>query len=164
MSASQSEFETKHLEQTKMQQTETIITRLSEIVGADLPTDYLHLMENYPEQFFRLRRAIDDSMDEGVVAEVDLQSDWDCVLELNIEVRAEPLTNPDGVDELWPDQFLVIGESGAGDYYCIDAQQDIPGVIQYDHHAVCFEQVADSLAEFTEILEETFGDEQETVS
>ena len=53
---------------------------------------------------------------------------------------------------------MIIGESGSGDYYCIDVDGDVDGVMRYDHHAVEFEVIADTMDEFIEMLTETFVD------
>ncbi|MCA9050491.1 MAG: SMI1/KNR4 family protein [Planctomycetaceae bacterium] len=60
---------------------------------------------------------------------------------------------------MWPAQLLIIGETGTGDYFCMDVLGDVPGILQYNHQAVEFERIADSLAEFVEILHDTFDEE-----
>lgn len=103
-------------------------------------------------------RALDDSDSEGSVADVELLENIGCVLALNLEARDESVAEPEGLEFFWPDQLLIIGETGAGDYYCIDVEGQEEGVIQFDHQSVAFEVIADSLDEFIEILEETFSE------
>ncbi|MGB4740278.1 MAG: SMI1/KNR4 family protein, partial [Fuerstiella sp.] len=134
------------------------LQQLAEMVGAPLPVEYLELLRNYPDVLRAAMRALDDSDAEGTVADVELIADPDCVLELNIEARQESVTEPDGLEFFWPDQLLIIGETGAGDYYCMDVEGQEEGVIQFDHQAVVFEVIADSLSEFIKILEETFSE------
>ncbi len=131
-------------------------SRLDTILPASVPDDYLKLLSHYPPTLLNARRAIDDSNDEGMVSQVELQIDLEAVLELNLEAREDSVPDPDGAERLWPDQFLIVGETGGGDYYCIDVLHEVPGVMQYDHQAVEYQQVAESLAEFVEILEDTF--------
>ena len=56
------------------------------------------------------------------------------------------------------DSIGIVGETGSGDYYCIDAGREVEGVMQYDHQSVQFEVFADSIDEFIEMLEDTFCD------
>ena len=134
-----------------------------------MPPAYLQFLDAYPESLRQARRALDDSDSEGTVAEVELIADLPAVLEINLEVRADSVPEPDGLEFYWPEQFLVIGETGSGDYYCIDVEGDVDGVMQYDHQNVGFEVVADSMDEFVEMLVETFilggspDDEEETI-
>ena len=51
---------------------------------------------------------------------------------------------------------MVIGETGDGDYYCVDLDGEHAGVLQFRHHAVEFETLADSLEEFVDMLTESF--------
>jgi hypothetical protein len=134
------------------------LQQLQQILPADIPEEYLQLLSQYPAQLRDARRALDDSLDEGVVSDVELQIDPAAVLELNLEVRHDSVPDPEGNEHLWPDQFLVIGETEGGDYYCIDVLREIDGVMQYNHQAVEFEVIADSLTEFIDLLDETFGD------
>lgn len=131
-------------------------SELETMLPAAVPDDYLKLLSDYPPTLLNARRAIDDSNDEGLVSQVELQIDLRAVLELNLEAREDSVPDPEGIERLWPDQFLIVGETGGGDYYCIDVLNEVDGVMQYDHQAVEFQQIADSLAEFVEILEDTF--------
>ena len=135
-------------------------SQLAEMLGCPLPDNYLQLLNNYPPQLVTAMRAIDDSESEGRVSEVELMESLSMALELNLEARGDSLVRPDGIEIAWPDQFLIIGESGAGDYFCIDAAGDVEGVMRYDHQAVEFEVIADSLNEYVEMLTETFVDEE----
>ena len=58
---------------------------------------------------------------------------------------------------------MVIGETGSGDYYCIDVDRQEEGVIQFDHQSVSFDVIADSLSEFIEILVETFSESESNI-
>ena len=129
-----------------------------ELLGRPLPDPYLELLNDFPGVLRHARRAIDDSDSEGVVAEVEFIADSDSLLEINLEARCESVMDPEGLEFFWPGQLLIIGESGAGDYYCIDLNDDDGVVLQFDHQSVEFDEIADSLNEFVEILEEQFCD------
>ena len=136
--------------------TPQILQQLTELTGSSLPESYLYLLANYPDVLRLARRAIDDSASEGIVADVELIVTPESILKINLEARQESVTEPDGLEFFWPRQLLIIGETGGGDYYCIDVEGDVEGVLQFDHQSVGFEVIADSLTEFVEILEETF--------
>lgn len=135
-----------------------LLQQLQPLLPADIPAAYLQLLNHYPDSLKTARRALDDTLAEGVVADVELQIAPAAILELNLEVRIDSVPDPAGNEFVWPDQFLVIGESEGGDYYCIDVCGEVEGVMQYNHQAVEFEVIADSLEEFVEILEDTFCD------
>ena len=130
--------------------------QLVSMLGKEPPAEYVSLLRDYPDDLLTAQRAIDDSDSEGVVADVELMIDAESIVELNKEARCDCLTDPEGVEYVWPDQLLVIGETGAGDYYCLDVDAKTTEVIQYDHQAVQWEIIADSLDEFVEILLDTF--------
>ena len=135
-----------------------IMEQLQALLGHAVPEDYQNLCRSYPETLRHALRALDDSDSQGTVADVELISDLNSVLEINLEARSGSVPEPDGLDFYWPDQFLVIGESGDGDYFCIDAGDEDPvqGVIQFDHQSVTFELVADTLDDFVTMLVHTF--------
>lgn len=140
---------------------ETIL-QLTELCGSAPPDPYLALLQSYPDSLRHAMRAMDDSDSEGSVADVELLQSIDVVLALNCEARSDALVTPDGEEILWPEQFLIIGESGSGDYFCVDVLGEVEGVIQYDHQAVEWHVCAESLDEYVEMLVETFieGEDQ----
>ena len=136
--------------------TEEIVARLTELTGYRPPADYLDAVKNYPEVLKHARRAMDDSDAEGTVADVEFMNSLESVLALNCEARSDALMRPDGIEQLWPDQFLIIGETGSGDYYCIDMCGEVDGVMQYNHQEVQWHVCEDSLEEFVEMLVDVF--------
>ena len=46
----------------------------------------------------------------------------------------------------------MIGETGEGDYYCIDVDGEHTGVLQFRHQEVDFEILTDSIGEFDAAL------------
>lgn len=130
------------------------IEQLVEMLGHPLPSDYLRMLDGYPEVLIGVLRAIDNSDSEGTIEEVELIRDLDSVLEINKEARTGSVPDPEGVEHFWPDQLLVIGETGEGDYYCIDVDEPKPCVMQFNHQSVIFEVVAEDLQDFVEMLVE----------
>lgn len=136
-----------------------ILLQLTELIGWELPAEYIELLEQYPASLSTRTREPDHPDCEETVAEVELLNDPQTILAINQEARRECILEPNGDEFVWPDQMMVIGETGTGDYFCIDVSGDVDGVIQYNHQAVTFEIIAESLEEFIEILEETFNGE-----
>lgn len=133
-----------------------IVSHLEELCGAPLPAEYLRLIESYPSPLRKAARADSGDDSEGFVHDFELFSSMKTVLEINHEVRAAAILDPDGQEFLWPDQLLVIGETGDGDYYCVDLDREHEGILQFRHHAVEFETVAESLEEYIDLLIESF--------
>ena len=131
-------------------------SELETLCQAPLPSAWRAVLTDYPEALRRAVRADDGSDSEGFVSEAELLADPAEVLRINREVRQDSILDPEGREFRWPIAFLVIGETGDGDYYCIDAAGGHEGVLQFRHHAVEFEPVADSMDEFIELLVECF--------
>jgi hypothetical protein len=129
---------------------------LERLCDASLPADYVRLLDSYPDLLRSVVRADDGSDSDGFVSDVELLASPSDILEINREVRVDTILDPEGREFRWPDQFLVIGETGDGDYYCIDMDGEHTGVLQFRHHAVEFEIMTDSLNEFVEMLVEAF--------
>jgi hypothetical protein len=129
---------------------------LEVLCGSNLPPEYLALLELYPTVLASALRSDDGSTEDGTVAEVELLSSPGDVLEVNREVRDGMIYEPDGTEFSWPDRMLVIGETGDGDYYCLDTQREVEGVIQYRHRPVDFVHLTESLDDFVELLIEAF--------
>ncbi len=131
-------------------------SELETLCQAPLPTACRAVLTDYPDALTGAVRADDGSDVEGFVSEAELLADPVEVLRINREVRLDSILDPEGREFRWPTSFLVIGETGDGDYYCIDASGEHEGVLQFRHHAVEFESVADSMDEFIELLVECF--------
>jgi len=139
-----------------MQENLEALSQLQTICQAPVPTACQAVFTDYPEILRRAVRADDGSDTEGFVSEAELLADPLEVLSLNREVRLHSIVDPEGLEFRWPSSFLVIGETGDGDYYCVDAAGGHEGVLQFRHHTVEFEIVADSMDEFIELLVECF--------
>ncbi len=131
-------------------------SELEKLCQAPVPTACRAVLTEYPEALRGAVRADDGSDAEGFVSEAELLADPVEVLRINREVRLDSILDPEGREFRWPGPFLVIGETGDGDYYCIDTSGEHEGVLQFRHHAVEFEAVADSMDEFIELLVECF--------
>lgn len=132
------------------------LNRIRDLTGFDLRDDYTELLHRYPAELLHATRADDGSDAEGLVSTVELMSDLTDVLDVNEEVRQGSVPDPQGEEFYWPNQVLVIGENGEGDYYGIDLANEYPGVLFFDHQTVEFEELTDSLSEYVEMLRESF--------
>ena len=132
------------------------ISQLENLCQAPIPSACRALFTNYPEVLRGVPRADDGSDSEGFVSEAELFADPAAALRVNLEVRKESILDPDGQEFCWPMNFLVIGETGDGDYYCVDTAGGHEGVMQFRHHTVEFEMVAESMPDFIELLVECF--------
>lgn len=133
-----------------------ILAELEKLCQAPLPGEFRAIYTDYPEVLRKAVRADDGSDTEGFVSEAELLADPAEVLNINREVRQHSILDPEGREFLWPVPFLVIGETGDGDYYCVDASGEHEGVLQFRHHTVDFDVVAESMEEFHELLVECF--------
>ncbi len=132
------------------------LSELEALCQARIPPACRVVLTDYPAALRGAVRADDGSDSEGLVSEAELLADPAEVLRINREVRLDSILDPEGREFRWPAQFLVIGETGDGDYYCVDTAGEHEGVLQFRHHAVEFEPVADSMDEFIELLVECF--------
>lgn len=130
--------------------------QLQALCQAPVPTACQAVFTHYPELLRGAVRADDGSDAEGFVSEAELLADPVEVLRINREVRLHSIMDPEGREFNWPSSFLVIGETGDGDYYCVDAAGGHEGVLQFRHHTVEFDTIADSMEEFLELLIECF--------
>jgi hypothetical protein len=135
----------------------TALLQLAELIELPVPDDYLELLNQFPAELQTAVRSEDGSDDEGTVAEYELIQDPESILAINLESRAESVLDPDGEEFFWPNQLIVIGETGCGDYYCIDASGEHSGVLLFENQAVEFSEIAESLQEFIDILMESFA-------
>lgn len=138
--------------------TPEIRQQLETMLETQIPEWYLDFLQNYPQSLKTACRALDESNAEGFVRDVELCEDPADILFLNQEAREDWVPTPDHAELYWPPQMLIVGETGFGDYYCIDAMEEVQGIVQYNHQDVTFEQITDDLQEFVIILEDTFCD------
>lgn len=134
--------------------------QLAWLCGSEIPQNYVDLIANYPVQLIGAARTsdLDSETDRRSVSDVELLSQISDVVRINQEARSVSLLEPDGSEFFWPEQLLIVGETGTGDYYCIDVSGDCPGVLQYRHLPLEFEVIADSLEEFVDMVLDAFGE------
>jgi hypothetical protein len=140
---------------------QTTLNQLASLVAGSLPAEYLQLLRTYPAELQGRVRDEHQDPDWGTVCQVDLPSDLEIIVDLNREVRSCSVLDPEGAEFHWPESLLVIGETGAGDYYCLDTTGEVPGVLQFEHQPVEFYEVADSLSDFVSLLLESFVQERQ---
>ena len=133
-----------------------ILQQLEAMCGTKIPAEYIEIIRNFPEHLRDLPRSESGDESEGLISQVEFIASLNDVLEINKEVRHGSIVGPDGQLFEWPEQLLVIGENGEGDYYCIDTDEEHDGVLQYRHHTLEFEQISESMDEFIELLTEAF--------
>jgi len=108
-------------------------------LGLAIPPEYSELTLNYPT----LPAGFEDTPQH------EIYSDPERVLAANRAVRERPPAS--GAE--WPGAYLVIGDSGCGDYYCLDTSRAPASVLCWNHELASFEVVADSTSSFlTHIL------------
>ncbi len=139
-----------------------ILQQLEQLCEAPLPAEYLQRLQSYPTALQSANRADDGSDAEGTAADVEFLISHLEILNINLEVRCGSILDPEGQEFRWPDQLLVIGETGDGDYYCVDTDGEHEGVLQFRHYAVEFEVIADSLDDFVEMLMQAFVERSTT--
>ena len=133
------------------------LKQLEDLIELPLPDDYLAVLDNYPKVLKTAFRGTDDDQLLGSVADFELIADPKLILAINLESRLCSVLDPSGQEFFWPNQLVVIGETGAGDYYCLDASCEHEGVFLFDHQPVEFEMVAESLQEFVDALVASFS-------
>src|SRR5262245_61779732 len=106
-------------------------------LGVRLPSDYCTFMTSYPQ----LSKAV------AGIAQHEILSDARSIIRENERVRAGELPL-----RSWPHDLFVIGDSGCGDYYCLDLSESVPAVVCWNHETGDFEETAPSLRAFLQQL------------
>ena len=90
------------------------VKNLETQLGLALPDEWVRLMQDYPVALQNLIRH------DGIgVREFELCNEPQLLAEFNEEVRDGLIYDSEGIAYDWPEEFLVIGDNGHGDYYCI---------------------------------------------
>ncbi len=137
------------------------LQELHQLCEGTLPQIWLDLLADYPAELTTAVRC--DSTEDlpGTVAEVELLKSPQSLLEINLEARSGLLFTPENQAFHWPAALLVIGESGDGDYFCIDLRDEVPGVVQFVSQTASFEQLTDTFEEYVEMLRLAFCDNEQ---
>lgn len=104
------------------------LSHIESVVGVSLPAGYLALQLAYPPELPIVARGY------------ELLSHPFHLLNENRSVRDGTLR---GV--VWPPSYFVIGQDGAGNYYCINTAEAEPSVLFFDHEDRSFREEAPSL-------------------
>jgi hypothetical protein len=91
------------------------------------------------------------------ISKNELIFDPDRINILNQEIRSFKAYWNTGWQEpgFWPDDYLIIGESGSGNYYCISKSGEFHDVLCFEHELAEFNHYADSLDSFYNLVIET---------
>ncbi len=123
------------------------IAVLEERLGVQLPEDWKEVVLSYPVALMQIARHDGES-----VADYEIVDDLGWLLQLNDEVRLEPIIDRHNMAFDWPDSYFVIGENGYNDYYLVDVDNPKLGVMLFDHMECDFEVQADDLADFIDLI------------
>jgi hypothetical protein len=97
-------------------------------LSMSLPPDYRRFLLAYPA---------DISPD---ITRHEIYSSALSVIGVTQEARSEMLS-----ETSWPQHMVVIGDSGCGDYYCLDLSQEPAPVVCWNHEIGDFEYTASSI-------------------
>ena len=94
--------------------------------------------------------AILSSEDIDDLIHNELIFDKEHITQLNNEVRSVKSTwiKGDKEETFWTDDFLIIGQSGCGDFYFLSASRSFLDVRFYDHEAEEISTVANHISEY----------------
>ena len=96
--------------------------------------------------------------DAAEICEHEFLRDHERIIALNNELRQlnARWTSDDLEPRPWPDDYLVIGDSGCGDYYCVSRTRAFPGIVAYEHEMAAFTPFAASFDEYYELMMQDF--------
>src|SRR5690349_11646596 len=97
--------------------TDAELAKIESELELELPDYYREFMRNYPAPLL----AIPNGPSLG-----QLSNSPDHIIELNRIVRMMQCFD-------WPEEYLAIGESGCGDYYAIDMDDEYSSVYLWNH-------------------------------
>jgi len=118
------------------------LARIQEELDVELPKTYREFVRKYPKTLLEAKRHMTKG-DESP-AELELLNDADALIACNSGVQASQ-----GLHD-FPAEYFVIGQSGCGDYYAIDTDDDDSPVYFWNHEIGDFdeEEEHESLAAF----------------
>ena len=119
---------------------EAEIQKIESALKVQLPKYYRNFLLKHSED---LRAA-----SEKLPLRALLHYDADSVISDNEQVRntRDPFVNQD--TEMWPSKYLVAGNNGAGDMWCVDLTSDGREIWYFDHEGGGFEKSHDSFDEY----------------
>lgn len=99
------------------------LARVQKELGVELPASYRKFIINYPKALLKAERV----GTKETPADVELLNNADTLIKLNEMVHSAP-----GIDTI-PTEYFIVGHSGCGDYYAIDADDDDSSVYLWNH-------------------------------
>lgn len=113
----------------------------------ELPDFYRTYLSTLKE---RLEREGFCESDFEDISSNELIFDSSKVEAINVEMRSfKAIWLPMQVEpSFWPDDWLIIGGSGNGDYFCISKSGSFSGVYCFEHESLQFVSYASSLDDF----------------
>ncbi|GAA5511156.1 SMI1/KNR4 family protein [Novipirellula caenicola] len=108
------------------------IATIESALGFFLPKSYVDVVTNYPAEL-----ANTEAPDFGLFDDPTL------IIDANRTVRTDGYCG-----EPWPDQYVIIGENGCGDYYVVTKNATQFSVGFADHEAMECNPFASNLDEF----------------
>ena len=112
-------------------------------------SSYLETLEN------RVRREPKLSQDDiEDLGHNELIFDREFLIDLNRQIRSHQARwlATDVEDSSWPDDLLIIGGFGCGDYYCISSSGAFTGIQLYEHEVGRFVHVANDFDSYYETI------------
>src|SRR5437016_6227956 len=116
--------------------TQSDVARIEAELGINLPVHYREFILGYPQS---LREAKFAYNQEPASASF-LFDDPQLVIDLNRGMREPGLLVLDSETAPWPDEYLIIGGDGGGNYWCIKLGVRSKGVWFFEHEEGVIEQ------------------------
>jgi hypothetical protein len=120
-------------------------------MSIELPEHYRQYIASLPARFASEPIS---AADIAEICEHEFLNDQTKIEAANAEVRsftANWTPHPPEAHN-WPDDYLVIGDSGCGDYYCISRSGSFPGVVAYEHEMASFTPFAPDFDAYYEAM------------
>lgn len=135
--------------------TEPDVARIGTELGVAVPPDYRALMLAFPQD---LRDAPYNSPVGGRASDSLLFDDPQRVIRYNRRWRDPNELPVNGESEPWPDEFLIIGEDGGGNCWCVKLDGSDRSVWFFEHADGVFVPSAASCEEHVDHLRQLIAD------
>lgn len=110
--------------------TETDVDRIESSLAVTLPDEYRRLLMEFPS----------DLSADWARHEIFCSADW--------IIKQTQSTRLGAIKRRWPTHMIVIGDSGCGDFYCLDLSDRPASVVCWDHEKRRFEFMASSIEQW----------------
>jgi hypothetical protein len=104
---------------------------LQQLCGCPLPDQWLHLISNYPPGLLTASRGPDDQTEDGTVCRSNCSQMTPLSSRSTSKSALKRGWTPAGAASTGHPHTCVIGETGDGDYFCIDALPQPALLLQY---------------------------------